>query len=222
MYFIFTNHIYASPERVPRHKSGTRKKRPQMVTSGAAVAPQEVEHPDMELTEPSPEEEYPEENPSPAKRTKNNHSSTPRERTSSTETLSVQSLTNEKSMAGSVPSESDTTSIDYLTSDTSSEVHPGTSSTPFFIPQFRPQLIHESRNVPTTNAGVIQEDPVGSQFGPSPSRGALVPFNAQPFEFTVWGYNNGQHSIVPRQNSQAVGPSADSRQYFTVTREYML
>ena len=192
-----------------------------MVTSGAAVAPQEVEHPDMELTEPSPEEEYPEDKPYPTKRTKKNHSPTPRERTSSTETSSLQSLTNDNSnVAGSLPSESDTTSMDYLTSDTPSEVHPGTSGTPFFIPQFRPQLIHESRNVPTTNAGVIQEDPIGSQFGPSPSRGALVPFNAQPFEFTVSGYNNGQHSIVPRQSSQAVGPPADSRQYFTVTREY--
>ena len=193
-----------------------------MVTSGAAVAPQEVEHPDIELTEPNPEEEYPEDAPSHAKRTKNNHSSTPRERTSSTETSSVQSLTNENPVAGSLQSESDTTSMDYLTSDTPSEVHPGTSGTPFFIPQFRPQLIHDSRKDPTTNPGVIQEDPVGSQFGPSPSRGALVPFNAQPFEFTVSDYNNGQHSIVPRQSSQAVGPPADSRQYFSVTREYML
>ena len=173
-----------------------------MVTSGAAVAPQDT--------------------PSPAKRTKNNHSSTPRERTSSTETSSVQSLTNKNSVAGSLPSESDTTFMDSLTSDISSEVHPGTSGTPFFTPQFRPQLIQESRNVPTTNAGVIQEDPIGSQSGPTPSRGALVPFNVQPFEYTVSGYNNGQTSIVSGQSSQAVGPFADSRQYFTVTREYML
>ena len=192
-----------------------------MVTSGAAVAPQEVgQHSDMDLTESSPEEEYPEDKPYPTKRTKKNHSPTPRERRSSTETSSVQSLTNDNSnVAGSLPSESDTTSMDYLTSDTRSEVHPGTSGTPFFIPQFR---IHECCKVPTTNTGGTQQDPIGSQFGPSHSRGALVPFNVQPFALEASGYNNAQHSIVPRQSSQAVGPSADSRQYFTVTREYML
>ena len=189
-----------------------------MVTGKAAVAPQEVEqHPDMELTEPSPEDEYPEDTPSPAKLARKNLWSTPRMRTSITETSSVQSLTNDNSTVA----DTSTPSMEYSPSDTSSEVHPGTSGTPFFIPQFRPQLIQESRNLPNTNAGGTQEDPISSQFGSSHSS-ALVPFNVQPFGFEASGYNNGQHSIVPRQSSQAVGPSADSRQYFTVTREYML
>ena len=193
-------------------------KHPQIATDQTAAVLQEE---DMEFTEPSPEAEYPDDKPYPAKRTKKDHS--PESRTPSTEISLVPSFINDNSaMAGSISSypSTPTDSMEYLASETSSAAHPRTSNTPFFMPHFRPQLIHESRNVPTTNTENVREEPIGPRPDLSHSSGALVPFNVQPFGLEVLDYNNGQHSIVPRQSSQAVGINVGHRQCFTVTSKY--
>ena len=114
-------------------------------------------------------------------------------------------------MGGSFPSQSATP-----IPSTSSATHPGNPRPPFFIPELSPQITQEPRNIPSSNVGIIAEEPSGLQLNSAQGTGAVVPFNF-PFDFGARNYNNGQHSLVSRDGSQVGGPNG---QCFTMTSKY--
>ena len=132
---------------VARKKQAKSQPQPQSQLQ-ALMAPQEVEHPDVNVTEPHPAEDQ----PNPAKRTKMNPSTSSKVGTS--ERSSVESLLNDNSAMGesfqSQPA-TPTTSMEYSSSESPSAAHPGTSSDPLMGSQLYPQLVHNPRDVVTTS-----------------------------------------------------------------------